>query len=77
MDEPKKIYNWQDSQLSIARHYGGITMDGIRYDIHYEEEGQPLVEFIPKKKERKKKVLKTAPIEANFALFEEPKYDNT
>jgi len=72
MTEPKKIYGWQDSQLSIARHYGGITMDGIRYDIHYQEEGQPLVEFIPKKKERKKKgVLNVAPIEAPIALWEE------
>lgn len=71
MTEPKKIYGWQNSQLSIAKYYGGITMDGIRYDIHYEEEGQPLVEFIPKKKERKKKgVLNVAPIEAEPALWD-------
>ena len=77
MTEPKKIYNWQDSQLSIARHYGGISFNGVHYYIAYAEEGQPLVEMIIKKKEKKKGVLKKASIEANFALFEEPKYDNT
>ena len=72
MTEPKKIYNWQDSQLSIARHYGGISFNGVHYAIAYAEEGQPLVEMIIKKKERKKKgVLNVAPIEAPLALWEE------
>ena len=77
MTEPKKIYNWQDSQLSLAKYYGGISFNGVHYYIAYAEEGQPLVEMIIKKKERKKKgVLKTALSEANLALFEEPKHDN-
>lgn len=25
---PERIYNWSDSQLSIARHYGGISYNG-------------------------------------------------
>jgi len=71
MTEPKKIYGWQDSQLSIARHYGGLTMDGVTYAIDYEEEGQPLVEVVTKKKVRKKKgVLNVAPIEAPLALWD-------
>ena len=71
MTEPKKIYNWQDSQLSIAKYYGGLTMDGITYSIAYEEEGQPLIEVITKKKARKKKgILNVAPIEAEPALWD-------
>ena len=71
MTEPKKIYGWQDSQLSIARHYGGISFNGVHYAIDYEEEGQPLVEVVTKKKVRKKKgVLNVAPIEAEPALWD-------
>lgn len=71
MNEPKKIYGWQNSQLSIARHYGGLTMDGVSYAIAYEEEGQPLVEVVTKKKVRKKRgVLNVAPIEAEPALWD-------
>ena len=25
---PERIHNWQDSQLSIARFYGGINFSG-------------------------------------------------
>ena len=28
---PERIYNWLDTQLSIARHYGGCTYQGFRY----------------------------------------------
>ena len=40
---PERIYNWLDSQLSIARHYGGCKFNGADYVIAYNEEGQPLV----------------------------------
>ena len=40
---PERIQNWQHSQLSIARHYGGITYQGHGYQIAYDEPGQPLV----------------------------------
>ena len=30
---PERIYGWIDSQLSIARHYGGIDYQGHRYVI--------------------------------------------
>jgi hypothetical protein len=47
MKQPKQptIYNdqkhppyfahpgWLNSQLSIARHYGGMTLDGVRYEV--------------------------------------------
>lgn len=52
--EAKRVYNWQHSQLSIARHYGGIRLNGIEYVIRYDLEGQPLEEVRPKAKARKR-----------------------
>ena len=40
---PERIYHWQNSQLSIARHYGGCKFNGKDYVIATNEEGQPLV----------------------------------
>ena len=53
---PERIYNWLDSQLSIARHYGGCKFNGADYVIAYNEEGQPLVrsDLLRKQKCRKK-----------------------
>ncbi len=54
---PERIYNWLDSQLSIARHYGGCKYNGADYVIAYNEEGQPLVraDLLKKPKRVKKK----------------------
>ena len=38
-----RIYNWLDSQLSIARFAGSITINGTTYIVAMHEEGQPLV----------------------------------
>lgn len=40
---PERIHGWQNSQLSIARFYGGISYQGHRYTIAPAEEGVPLV----------------------------------
>lgn len=40
---PERIYGWLDSQLSIARHYGGLRYAGHMYFVAPDEEGQPLV----------------------------------
>lgn len=40
---PPRIYNWLDSQLSIARFAGSITINGVAYIVATHEEGQPLV----------------------------------
>ena len=40
---PPRIYNWLDSQLSIARFAGSITINGTVYIVATHEEGQPLV----------------------------------
>ncbi len=44
MTMPHRIYGWLDSQLGIARHYGGCELNGKRYVIRYDLEGQPLEE---------------------------------
>ena len=43
MTNPERIYNWLDSQLSIARFAGSITINGAPYVVAMDEEGQPLV----------------------------------
>ena len=52
-DAPERIYGWLDSQLSIARHYGGITYNGHKYVIDYSDPHEPLVRQDPKKVKRK------------------------
>ena len=42
-NHPERIYNWLDSQLSIARFAGSITINGTTYIVATHEEGQPLV----------------------------------
>jgi hypothetical protein len=43
MNAPDKIYGWLDTQLSIARFYGGITFRGHSYVIDMADPEQPLV----------------------------------
>lgn len=40
---PERIYRWLDTQLSVARYYGGCTYQGRRYSIAFNEPDQPLV----------------------------------
>ena len=42
-DHPERIYHWLNSQLSIARFAGSITINGATYIVAPNEEGQPLV----------------------------------
>ena len=42
-NHPEHIYLWLDSQLSIARFAGSITITGTVYIVAAHEEGQPLV----------------------------------
>ena len=42
-EAPERIYGWLDSQLSIARHYGGCTYQGQSYYIAPNEPDAPLV----------------------------------
>jgi hypothetical protein len=40
MNRPERIYNVSQTQLSIARHYGGIKFNGA--DYHYDAESDTL-----------------------------------
>ena len=40
---PERIYNWLGTQMSIARHYGGLTYMGHTYTIAFHEINAPLV----------------------------------
>lgn len=42
-NHPERIYHWLDSQLSIARFAGSITINGTTYVVAMHEKGQPLV----------------------------------
>jgi hypothetical protein len=62
MSAPERIYHWLDSQLSIARFYGGITLDGHSYVIAQHEEGQPLVrvDVLAREKKARRSVTEEA-----------------
>ena len=58
---PPRIYNWLDSQLSIARFAGSISSNGATYIVAPHEEGQPLVRqgvLVAKKKKKGNKYNK-------------------
>ncbi len=40
---PEKIHGWLNTQLSIARYYGGCTYSGHRYVIDHSDPDEPLV----------------------------------
>lgn len=40
---PERIYGWRDSQLSIARFYGGCSFNGCMYVVDTEDPQEPLV----------------------------------
>jgi hypothetical protein len=40
---PEKIYGWLDTQMSIARHYGGLMYLNHSYVIDFNDPDQPLV----------------------------------
>ena len=54
MNAPEKIYGWMDSQLSIARFYGGIYIYGHHYLIDMIDPEHPLVRQDLIKKKLKK-----------------------
>lgn len=40
---PERIYGWMNTQLSIARYYGGCTYNGHSYRIDMQDADKPLV----------------------------------
>ena len=67
MTAPEKIYGWRNTQLSIARHYGGCKYNGASYTIDVNDPDQPLVRDdilkaeIKAEKQAKKQALKKEP----------------
>lgn len=43
MSAPDRIYDWLNSQLSVARFYGGMRYQGHMYVIDGKTAGAPLV----------------------------------
>lgn len=67
---PEKIYGWLNTQMSIARFYGGLTYQGHRYVIDMGDPDQPLVRqdtLVSEKKPKKPKKPKKQPV--NGELF--------
>ena len=58
MNAPDKIYGWMDSQLSIARFYGGINFNGHHYVIDESDPKRPLVKQATIKKKKSKRPTK-------------------
>lgn len=59
---PERIHGWLNTQLSIARFYGGISFNGQRYVIAFNEPGQPLVrqDVLAREAKEKKKQTRQA-----------------
>ena len=64
---PDRIWFWQDSQLSVARHYGGCTFRGVTYVIDEVTEGNPLVrlDVISRENKARAQAAKLARAEAS------------
>ena len=69
---PERIYHWLDSQLSIARFYGGIHFRGASYRIAFNEPGQPLVRNDVLAREAKARKAAAKAEKAQAATLQEP-----
>lgn len=70
---PERIYGWLDTQLSIARHYGGLSYNGKHYLIAHNEEGTPLVRsdvLAAEQKAKRKSAQEAKKKTANAGLFD-------
>ena len=69
---PERIHNWQDSQLSIARFYGGLHFRGASYVIAFNEPGQPLVRRDVLAREAKERKAEDKAVQARNDKLQEP-----
>lgn len=69
---PERIHNWLDSQLSIARFYGGIHFRGASYVIAFNEPGQPLVRKDVLAREAKARKAEDRAVKARNDKLQEP-----
>ena len=54
-EAPERIYNWLNTQMSIARYWGGLTYMGQSYYVSTKEEGSPLVRADVLEREKREK----------------------
>lgn len=77
---PERIYGWLDTQLSIARHYGGLSYNEKHYVIAHNEEGTPLVRsdvLADEQKAKRKAAKETSKQPANADLFDDKATNET
>lgn len=67
-EAPERIHGWMNSQMSVARFFGGIEYMGHRYLIVPNEVGAPLVRVDilrddekARRKEKREKAIKVQP----------------
>lgn len=61
MTAPERIYGWRNTQLSVAKWYGGCTYQGKNYIIDVEHPDEPLLRVDVMASEKKAKLqLKTS-----------------
>ena len=53
MSAPERIYGWRNSQLSVARYYGGCKYQGQHYTVDMTDPDEPLVRADVLTKEKK------------------------
>ena len=70
---PERIHGWMNTQLSIARFYGGCNFNGARYVIAHDEEGRPLVRWDVMQREAKerKQIKHTTPAVVQLGLIDD------
>jgi urease accessory protein UreF len=54
-EAPERIYNWLDTQMSVARYWGGLTYMGHSYYVAPNEDGSPLVRSDVLEREKREK----------------------
>ena len=66
---PEKIYGWLDTQLSIARYYGGCTYSGHSYLIDMQDPDKPLVrqDILESEAKARKEAAKASKAQAKAA----------
>jgi hypothetical protein len=73
-EAPEKIYGWRDTQLSVARHYGGCKFRGASYLIDYADPEHPLVRQdvleAEKKAAKAAKAAKAKQVDTTQELFQ-------
>lgn len=52
--QPDKIFNVSQTQFSIARHYGGITFNGVEYVYNPVEDSLTRADLLKKPKAKRR-----------------------